>query len=500
MNNAHRTLVGLGIVGLALAGCRSETNEGPDDDTAASDDDTSDDDTGASDDDSMDDDAADDDTSDAPVVRMMLHGGGAEDDELYGRFVAAAGYGHLVTLGAVEEPEQYPDLLFWDGYFVELGATSAETINTESAADAAAQGVADALAAADGIYIRGGDQSRYLEQWTGTPLHDGLLDAWDRGAVIGGSSAGCAILGERIYDARIGGVAAWEALLDPFDPTITFTDGFLPALPQVITDTHFTERGRIGRLAVFLERWKGEGAPAPLGIGVDPMTALFVNSDGTAEVAGAGSVTVIEPSGATSSLAAGRPPDIRGQRLWQLPAGYSVDLAAFAGDPVVERPPYVSPWGGTSGWPGDLAATSLDGDRYAHRSLGDWEISGLEPDPDAWRDGQLTLVAGDGSLPGLLVVTALYEASDYYENHLGGMFWALAQQPQTVAVGLDIDLSADAAPPATLTAGPASYLLVLDARAATHAGIPTDGGWQTAAIEGASLCVVGPEESWSGLD
>ena len=489
-------VIALGITGLLLIGCR-DTTEG------VSDDDTSDDDTAMPDDDTAmpDDDTAmpDDDTSDDddPVVRLMLHGGGAEDDALYGRFVAAAGYGHLVTLGAVEEPDEYPDLLFWDGYFVELGATSAETINTLDAADAAGQGVIDALAAADGIYIRGGDQSRYLDHWMGTPLHDGLLQAWDRGAVIGGSSAGCAILGERIYDARVGGVAAWEALLDPFDPYITFTDGFLPALPQVITDTHFTERGRMGRLAVFLERWKEDGAAEPLGIGVDPMTALFVFSDGTAEVAGSGSVTLIDPSEATATLSAGRPPDIRGQRAWQLPAGYVVDLQAF--DPVLERPGYVAGWGGVEGWPGDLAATSLDGDRYAHRTYGDWQLSGLESDPDAWRDGQVALEPGDGTLPGLLLVTALYESSDYFENHLGGMMWALAQHPETVAVGLDIDLTAETAPPATLTAGPGSYLLVLDARSATHTGISGGGGWQTAAIEGAILSVVGPNATWSGL-
>ena len=458
--------------------------------------------TGDDDDATVDDDDAtgDDDDTVAPRVRLMLHGGGAEEDDVYGLFVEAAGFGHLVTLGAVEEPEEYPDLLFWDGYFVALGATSAETINTLDASDAEGPDVVDALAAADGIYIRGGDQSRYLDHWVGTPLHDGLLDAWDRGSVIGGSSAGCAILGERIYDARVGGVAAWEALLDPFDPYITFTDGFLPALPQVITDTHFTERGRIGRLSVFVERWKEDGAQAPLGIGVDPMTALFVFSDGRAEVAGAGAVTVLEPSVATATLDAGRPPDIRGQRAWQLPAGYVFDLAAFEGDPVLERPAYVTAWGGTQGWPGDLAATSLDGDRYAHRAFGDWQLTGLESDPDAWRDSSLILEPGDGTLPGLLLTTALYEASDYYENHLGGMMWALAQHPETVAIGLDIDLTADAAPPASLTAGPGSYLLVLDARSATHTGVPGGAGWQTAAIEGASLSVIGANASWSGLE
>jgi len=454
------------------------------------------------DDDAGDDDDAtddDDDDSDDGAIRLMLHGGGAEDDAIFGPFVEAAGYGHIVTVGAVENPDEYEYLLWWDEYFVDLGAATAETVNTESTADAGTVAVTAALEMADGIFIRGGDQSRYLEHWMGTPLHDGLLAAWDRGAVIGGSSAGCAILGERIYDASVGGIAAYEALLDPYDPYLTFTEGFLAALPGVITDTHFTERGRLGRLPVFLERWKADGADAPLGIGVDPETALFIRGDGTAEVLGSGSVTLLHPGGASAALQAGQPPDIRGHRLWQLPAGYRVDLNAVgADDPVLERPDYVVELAGGSPLSGFQALT-LDGDDLEQRALGEWQLTALEADPDAWRNGELQLVAADGALPGVILVTALYEDSDTYENHLGGMGWALSQQPDAVAVGIDIYLAGSAAPPAVLAALNGSYLLVLDGRSMTHAGAPSS-GWQAAALEGVTLSVVGPTGSWDGGD
>ncbi len=487
------------LLALALAqGCPTGDDATPDDDADddTADDDTADDDTG--DDDTADDDAGDDDT-DPPAVRLMLHGGGAEEDEVYERFVAAAGYGHIVTLGAVPDPGTYPDLLFWDGYFVELGAASAETINTESADDAEDAAVVAALDAADGVYVRGGDQSRYLEHWEDTALHAALAEAWDRGAVVGGSSAGCAILGERIYDARVGGVAAWEALLDPYDPTITFSDDLLGALPRVITDTHFTERGRLGRLAVFLERWKLDGAANPLGIGVDPMTALFVSSDGTAEVVGRGAVTVIETSDSQATLTAGEPPDIRTQRVWQLPSGYRVLIPAFGTctSPVLERPAYVAPTQGWQALPGDFTAVALDGDDLDQRALGDWQLGGLDDSPYGWIDGELTLEPGDGTLPGTLLVTGLYEDSDFFENHLGGMIWALAQHPELAAIGLDIYLDASAEPPATLAAAADSYLLVIDARTAGWSGVPA-GGWQTAGLEGATLSVIGPGQAWDG--
>ena len=477
---------------FGLAGCPTEA----DDDTADDDDTTGDDDTTSDDDSTGDDDT----TGDEAEVRLMLHGGGAEDDAVFTPFVEAAGYGHLVTLGAVEDPETYDDLLFWDGYFVELGASSAETVNTESSADAEDPAAAAAVDAADGIFIRGGDQARYLEHWRGTALHDALVAAWERGAVIGGSSAGCALLGERVYDAAVGSVAAWEALLDPHDPYITFSDDFLPQmLPGVITDTHFTERGRIGRLAVFVERWKADGAWAPLGVGVDPMTALFVRGDGTGEVRGRGSVTLLSSALSDATLEVGLPPDIRGLRLWQLPEGYELDLDAAASgvDPILVRPEWVAPYkGGPMG--AEFTEQALNGDVATLRSIGEWQVHGLDQDPDAWRDAGLVLAPGESILPGVLLMTALYEDSDYFENHLGGMMWALALRPGTVGVGLDIELTAVTSPPHLLTPGYDSYLLVVDTRSVWYAGTPPGGGWQTAALERATLDVVGPLETWDG--
>ena len=477
---------------LGISGCPTEA----DDDTADDDDATGDDDTSGDDDATGDDDT----TGDDDEVRLMLHGGGAEDDAVFAPFVEAAGYGHMVTLGAIEDPETYDDLLFWDGYFMELGAASAETVNTESGDDAEDPAAVAAVEAADGVFIRGGDQARYLEHWRGTALHDALIDAWARGAVIGGSSAGCALLGERIYDAAVGSVAAWEALLDPHDPAITFSDDFLPQmLPGAITDTHFTERGRVGRLAVFVERWKADGAWAPLGVGVDPMTALFVRGDGTGEVRGRGSVTLLSSALSSATLVAGLPPDIRGLRLWQLPEGYEVDLPAAASgvDPVLTRPKWATPYkGGPTG--GELTDQALNGDVATLRSIGEWQVHGLDQDPDAWRDGGLVLAPGESILPGVLLMTALYEDSDYFENHLGGMMWALAQRPGTVGVGLDIELTAVTSPPFLLTPGYDSYLLVVDTRSVWYAGAPPGGGWLTAALERVTLDVVGPLETWDG--
>lgn len=431
-------------------------------------------------------------------VSLMLHGGGSEDDDIFQRFVEAAGHGHIVTIGAVQDPGNYPYLLFWDGYFTGLGASSAETINTETAGEVTPE-LAQVLASADGIFIRGGNQARYIEYWKDSPIQDQLIAAWQRGAVIAGSSAGTAILGRPLYDARVGGVAAYEALLDPFDSYITFTDELIPALDNVITDTHFTERGRPGRLAVFLLRAPFDPVgDIPLGLGIDPRTAVLVYNDGSMEVIGRGSATLMDARPGPTSVTTGTPPEIDEMRFWQMPAGYHFDIGRLrAGvDPVTQRPAYVVPGPAMAPDLGPWPIQLLDGDDLVLRDLGDWQLVGLDGDPDAWRTGGLSLAPGLGTLPGALVVTGLYEDSDFFENHLGGMLWAVAQHPQTVAIGVDVYLRARTSEPCGLTAFPGDYALVIDARRALHVGVPPAGGWQTAALENASLRVIGNGNSW----
>lgn len=416
-------------------------------------------------------------------VRLMLHGGGSEDDAVFSEFVAAAGNGRIVTLGAVADDD--PDRDWWNNYFMSLGAVSAATLNASTRGDAEAQ--AGLLADADGVFVRGGDQGEYLALWEGNAVQLGVQAAWDRGAVLGGSSAGCALLGARVYDARNGSVDSYEALLDPFDDAITFTDGFLDVLPGVLTDTHFVERGRFGRLAVFVARWDGG-----LGLGVDPRTALFVRDDGTAFVRGDGSITLIDAAASAATLAPSTPLDVRGLRVWQLPAGYELDLHDPT-DPVLARPPWVA-----AVEPADAlawTATSLNGDDAADRELGAYALTGLDDDPYAWEDGRVEVAEVGGELAGTLVLTRLYDDSERFMNHQGALGQALGTVPGLVVVAVDVELTVDLAPPASLFPRPGSYALVYDGRTADAIGVAPE-GWPSGAFEGVTVDVVGASRSW----
>ena len=84
---------------------------------------------------------------------------------------------------------------------------------------------------------------------------------------LGGTSAGLAIMGAYSYGAMDGGsLTSEDALKDPMGPAVTLVDDFLqlPPLParQVITDSHFGARDRLGS-AADLRRPSVQGAGAP---------------------------------------------------------------------------------------------------------------------------------------------------------------------------------------------------------------------------------------------
>ncbi|MCA9679187.1 MAG: cyanophycinase [Kofleriaceae bacterium] len=226
----------------------------------------------------------------------------------------------------------YDDYLFQDIG----GVDSVETLRVDTAALAAEPYVRWAIDHAEAIFIAGGDQAVYTAAWANSPVADALGDAWARGAVVGGTSAGCAILGEIVYTAANGTVYSDEALADPYDPYVTLTRDVvtLPPLAHVVTDTHFVPRDRMGRLLTFAGRAIADGwTSRPLGIGVDEATALVVDDDGTATVVGDGAVYIVAPDQPPTTCAAATPLAWSDVPLYVLRAGDTIALPS--GDTAV---------------------------------------------------------------------------------------------------------------------------------------------------------------------
>ena len=214
---------------------------------------------------------------------MMLMGGGEWVPEAFHWWLKKAGNGHIVILRASGADDMQDEMYREIG-----GAESVQTLVFSSRQAADDPAVLRVVRAADGIFIAGGDQSRYIRYWKGTALNEALNQHVRDGKPIGGTSAGLAILGAYSYGALDGGsVTSSNALQDPLGSAVTMDSGFLdmPYLSNVVTDTHFAKRDRLGRLIAFVAKAGREhGKEDVVGIGVDEATALCVDADGTGRV------------------------------------------------------------------------------------------------------------------------------------------------------------------------------------------------------------------------
>ena len=253
---------------------------------------------------------------------LILMGGGTEPDEAFVWWNTLHGGGDVVVL-RTSGSDGYNDYLFSDIG----GVDSVETLIVDSRALASHPYVAWRIEHAEAVFLAGGDQATYVEFWDGTGVDAALELAYARGAVVGGTSAGLAVLGDRVFTAEVGTVYSEEALEDPYNDYLRFDDDVLvlPMLDGVITDSHFAQRDRMGRLVTFVARMHQDGLPQALGIGVDEATALLIGPDGVGEVVGSGAVYLVV-GGDPEVCTAGTPLTYTAIERTKLVAGATVEL------------------------------------------------------------------------------------------------------------------------------------------------------------------------------
>ncbi|OOG61312.1 peptidase T [Rhodanobacter sp. B04] len=265
---------------------------------------------------------------------LMLMGGGKWPNKAFAWFAAKGGHGHVVILRASGADEMQKELYTDIG-----GVASVQTLVFHSRAAASDPQVLDIVRHADGIFIAGGDQSNYVRFWKGTPLNVALNQHVAHGKPIGGTSAGLAILGGYAYGALDGGsMESQDALRHPLGKGMTLVDDFmhLPYLQQVITDTHFNARGRLGRLIGFVAKLRYEGHSGVVGLGVDQDAALCVDGNGIGRLftINNGFAWLVRPDGKPVRIEGGKPLDYPGTRVTGIGTQSTIDLR----DLSVHRP------------------------------------------------------------------------------------------------------------------------------------------------------------------
>lgn len=244
------------------------------------------------------------DVSVKPRAGYALMGGGKDLDEAFKWLCDRANGGDFLVVRATGTDAYNP---YVQG-LCKLNSVATLIIPTKEAA--MDPFVARAISHAGALFIAGGDQANYINFWMGTPVQTALNDAIRRGVPIGGTSAGLAVMGEFAYSAQ-GDTSdgpdldSKTALADPYSLRVTLVHGFLdiPALRNIIADTHFAKRDRMGRLLGFLARLNEPGGyPGAVtlgfvrGIGIDEGAALLLGSNGKATVVGHANAYFLQPS------------------------------------------------------------------------------------------------------------------------------------------------------------------------------------------------------------
>ena len=185
----------------------------------------------------------------------------------------------IITTASVIPKEIGPEYV---KAFEYLNAKNVAILTIEKREQAADTTILARLKAADIVMFTGGDQLRLTSILGGTPFHDILLDKYiNEEFIYAGTSAGAAAASNNmIYQG-----SSSEALLKG---EVKISSG-LGLIDGVIIDTHFVQRGRIGRLFQAVV-----GNPKVLGIGLGEDTGLLITNNTQMEAIGSGLVILVD--------------------------------------------------------------------------------------------------------------------------------------------------------------------------------------------------------------
>lgn len=182
----------------------------------------------------------------------------------------------IVTAASYEsEPDEYIDI------FKGFGIRQIDVLDIPDREAAHQKKNVEKVAKAGTIFFTGGDQLRITSQLGDSLVYRTLFAAYLDGALVVGTSAGAAAMPNTMI---IGGPGDESNRIS----TLSMAPG-LGLIEGVVIDSHFAERGRMGRLLGAVVQ-----NPRNLGLGIDEATAILVRQGEYLEVFGAGAVYVID--------------------------------------------------------------------------------------------------------------------------------------------------------------------------------------------------------------
>ncbi len=276
-----------------------------------------------------------DDVQTKPVAGVAMMGGGSDLDEAFRWLCNKGNGGDFLILRARGDDDYNP---YVNGL---CKANSVATLIIPDHEAALEPAVAEIIRKAEVVFIAGGDQANYIRGWKGTPVESAINQGIAAGKPIGGTSAGLAVLGEFVYGAMGDkpddkDLASTDVLANPYFERVTLVRDFLkiPRLENLITDSHFAKRDRMGRSLGFLARIMKDGwSSSPKEMAIDEKSAVLVEADGKAAVVGTGKgAYFMRPTQKPEVCESGVPLTLRNISVYRVKAGGHFDLTSWTGD------------------------------------------------------------------------------------------------------------------------------------------------------------------------
>ena len=254
---------------------------------------------------------------------LVAVGGGESSDvtedsiKIFEKFIELAGGENarivLMTV-ATDEPKAAEKR--YAKIFKRLKFKNFESLNIEDRAESFDEPILEAVRQASGLYFTGGDQLHVTALAGGTPLHELITEKFNNGLTVGGTSAGAMMMSSVTLVSGLSDCA-------PRLGSVEVVPG-INLLKNSVIDTHFSQRGRYGRLLSATAH-----NPQIIGFGIDERTAMVIEN-GSFEVVGEGAVTVIDAGNPRHTnlpyIKSDESIGIFDVRLHVLPEGYRYDL------------------------------------------------------------------------------------------------------------------------------------------------------------------------------
>lgn len=225
----------------------------------------------------------------SPKGKLFIIGGGSRPDAMVARIISEAGlqqggYGIILPMSSIE-----PDsaVYYASIQFMKQGIDHIYGLNFVKG-ESYATAKLDSIRNAKLIYISGGDQNRFMDVVLGTEIEKAIHEAYQRGSVVGGTSAGAAVMSKIMITGNELKHPDYASTFRNIEAGNIENKPGLGLIQNAIIDQHFVRRSRHNRLISAIIEY-----PEMMGIGIDESTAILVSGN-EAEVIGMSQVIVLE--------------------------------------------------------------------------------------------------------------------------------------------------------------------------------------------------------------